>query len=135
MKFTPEGLDYTQIGTLPEPCITSLWFWEILEKSQSWPRTMQMDLWKLFTYSRIFEFATACPKLKNLAPAQKRDCVPFWWRMQTGSKIVHCRSMSFIFYWKCCLPTLNLSIANVLILVKRLNELFETIFFISLLLA
>ena len=27
---------------------------------------MQTDLWKLFTNSRIFEFATACPKLKIL---------------------------------------------------------------------
>ena len=56
LKLTPKGLDYTQIDTLREPCITDLWFWEVLGQSQSWLRTMQMDLWKLYVNSRIFEF-------------------------------------------------------------------------------
>ena len=30
LKLTPKGLDYTQIDTLREPCITDLWFWEVL---------------------------------------------------------------------------------------------------------
>ena len=44
LKLTPKGLDYTQICTLREPCITDLWFWEVLAQSQSWLRTMHMDL-------------------------------------------------------------------------------------------
>ena len=39
LKLTPKGLDYTQIDTLREPCITDLWFWEVLGQSQSWLRT------------------------------------------------------------------------------------------------
>ena len=38
--------------------------WEVLGQSQSWSRMMQTDLWKLYDNSRIFEFATACPKIK-----------------------------------------------------------------------
>ena len=68
LKLTPKGLDYTQIDTLREPCITDLWFWEVLGQSQSWLRTMQTDLWKLYMYvnSRIFEFLTPCSKIKLL---------------------------------------------------------------------
>ena len=29
LKLTPKGLDYTQIDTLQEPCLTDLWFWEV----------------------------------------------------------------------------------------------------------
>ena len=50
LKLTPKGLDYTQIDTLREPCITDLWFWEVLGQIQSWLRTMQTDLWKLFPH-------------------------------------------------------------------------------------
>ena len=76
LKLTPKGLDYTQIDTLREPCITDLWLWEVLGQSivsrgnygqsQSWLRTMQTDLWKLYINSRIFEFLTSCPKVKLL---------------------------------------------------------------------
>ena len=66
LKLTPKGLDYTQIDTLREPCITDLWFWEVLGQSQSWLRTMQTDLWKLYVNSRIFEFLTPCSKIKLL---------------------------------------------------------------------
>ena len=66
LKLTPKGLDYTQIDTLGEPCITDLWFWEVLGQSQSWLRTMQTDLWKLYINSRIFEFLTPCSKIKLL---------------------------------------------------------------------
>ena len=66
LKLTPKGLDYTQIDTLREPCITDLWFWEVLAQSQSWLRTMQTDLWKLYVNSRIFKFLTPCPKIKLL---------------------------------------------------------------------
>ena len=65
-KWTPKSLDYTQIGTLTDPSIINLWFWEVLGQSQSWLRTMQKDLWKLYINSRIFEFATPCPKIKLL---------------------------------------------------------------------
>ena len=64
LKLTPKGLDYTQIDTLREPCITDLWFWEVLGQSQSW--SMQMDLWKLHINSCIFEFLTPCRKIKLL---------------------------------------------------------------------
>ena len=43
LKLTPKGLDYTQIDTLWQPCVTDLWFWEVLGQSQSWLRTMQTD--------------------------------------------------------------------------------------------
>ena len=66
LKLTPKGLDYTQIDTLREPCITDLWFWEVLGQNQSWLRTMQTDLWKLYVNSRIFEFLTPCSKIKLL---------------------------------------------------------------------
>ena len=66
LKLTPKGLDYTQIDNLREPCITDLWFWEVLGQSQSWLRTMQMDLWKLYVNSRIFEFLTPYSKIKLL---------------------------------------------------------------------
>ena len=76
LKLTPKSLDYTQIDTLREPCITDLWFWEVLGQSQRWMRTLQTDLWKLYVNSRIFEFLTPCSKNQTLAHAQKRDCVP-----------------------------------------------------------
>ena len=66
LKLTPKGLDYTQIDTLREPCITDLWFWEVLGQSQSWLRMMQTDLWKLYVNSRISEFLTPCSKIKLL---------------------------------------------------------------------
>ena len=66
LKWPPKGLDYTQIDTLQEPCITDPWFWEVLWQSQSWLRTMQTDLWKLYVNSRIFEFLTPCSKIKLL---------------------------------------------------------------------
>ena len=66
LKLTLKGLDYTQIDTLRESCITDLWFWEVLGQSQSWLRTMQTDLWKLYVNSRIFEFLTPCSKIKLL---------------------------------------------------------------------
>ena len=66
LKLTPKGLDYTQIDTLRETCIIDLWFWEVLGQSQSWMRTLQTDLWKLYVNSRIFEFLTACSKIKLL---------------------------------------------------------------------
>ena len=66
LKLTPKGLDYTQIDTLREPCITDLWFREVLGQSQSWLRTMQTNLWKLYVNSRIFEFLTPCSKIKLL---------------------------------------------------------------------
>ena len=69
----PKGLDYPQIGTLPDLCITNLWFWEVLRQSQTWLRMMKMDLWNLYINSLIFEFMAACPKIKIL---QKHDCVP-----------------------------------------------------------
>ena len=56
LRLTPKGLDYTQSDSLREPCITDLWFWEVLGQSQSWLRTMQTDLWKLYAHSCIFEF-------------------------------------------------------------------------------
>ena len=102
LKLTPKGLDYTQIDTR----ITDLWFWEVLGQSQSWLRTMQTDLWKLYINSRIFEFLTPCSKNQTLAHAQKRDCVPLmnskymdiscclysvfmliWWLRDWGSRI------------------------------------------------
>ena len=76
LKLTPKGLDYTQIDTSRELCITDLWFWEVLGQSQSWLRTMQMDLWKLYVNSYIFEFLNPCSKNQTLAHAQKRDSVP-----------------------------------------------------------
>ena len=66
LKLTPKGLDYTQIDTLRESCITDLWFWEVLGQSQSWLRTMQTDLWKLYVNSRIFDFLIPCSKIKLL---------------------------------------------------------------------
>ena len=63
LKLTPKGLDYTQIGTLRELCITDLWFWEVLGQSQSWLRTMQTDLWKLYT--------TIPASLNSWPPVQK----------------------------------------------------------------
>ena len=66
LKLTPKGLDYTQIDTLREPCITDLWFWEVLGQSQNWLRMMQTDLWKLYVNSRIFEFLIPCSKIKFL---------------------------------------------------------------------
>ena len=65
-KLTPKGLDYTQIDTLQEPCITDLWSWEVLGQSQSWLRTTQTELWKLYVNSRVFEFLTPCSKIKLL---------------------------------------------------------------------
>ena len=65
-KLTPKGLDYTQIDALREQCITDLWFWEVLAQSQSWLRTMQTDLWKLYVNSGIFEFLTPCSKIELL---------------------------------------------------------------------
>ena len=64
LKLTTKGLDYTQIDTSREPCITDLWFWEVFGRSQSWLRTMQTYLWKLYVNSRIFEFLTPCSKIK-----------------------------------------------------------------------
>ena len=66
LKLTLKGLYYTQIDTLREPCITDLWFWEVLGQSQSWLRTMRTDLWKLYVNSCIFEFLTPCSKIKLL---------------------------------------------------------------------
>ena len=66
LKLTPIGLDYTQIDTLWEICITDLWFWEVLGQSQSWLRTMQTEKWKLYINSRIFQFLTPCRKIKLL---------------------------------------------------------------------
>ena len=74
LKLIPKGLDYTQIDTLREPCITDLWFWEVLGQSQSWLRTMQTDLWKHYVNSRIFEFLTACQKSNSCACAKTRLC-------------------------------------------------------------
>ena len=67
LKLTLKGLDYIQIGTLRELCITDLWFWEVLGQSQSWLRTMQTDLWKLYT--------TIPASLNSRPPVQKsRSC-------------------------------------------------------------
>ena len=66
LKLTPKGLDYTQIDTLWEQCLTDLWFWEDFGESQSWLRMMQTDLWKFYINSRIFEFLTPCRKIKLL---------------------------------------------------------------------
>ena len=66
LKLTPKGLDHTQIDTWREPRITDLWFWEVLRQSQSWLRTMQTDLWKLYVNFRIFEFLAPCSKIKLL---------------------------------------------------------------------
>ena len=55
---------HTNLHFIPELCITNLWFWEVLGQSQSWLRTLQTDLCKLHINSRIFEFATACPKIQ-----------------------------------------------------------------------
>ena len=83
LKLTPKGLDYiTQIDTLREPCTTDLWFWEVLGQSQSWLRTMQTDLWKLFINSRIFEFLTSCPKLLHM---RKNVIVLLWSCVPLGS--------------------------------------------------
>ena len=76
LKLTPKGLDYTEIDTLQEPCIADLWFWEVLGQSQSWLRTMQTDLWKLYINSRIVVFLTPCWKIKLLHMRKKRDSVP-----------------------------------------------------------
>ena len=70
LKLTPKGPDYTQIDTLREPCITDLWFWEVLGQSQSWLRTMQTDFWKLYVSSLIFEFLTPVLKLNSCACAK-----------------------------------------------------------------
>ena len=74
LKLTLKGLDYTQIDSWREPCITDLWFWEVLGQSQSRLKTMQTDLWKLYVNSRIFEFLTACSKIK-LLPMRKNVIV------------------------------------------------------------
>ena len=74
LKLTLKGLDYTQIDTLREPCITHLWFWEILGQSQSW-------FWgrcTLICESSISILASlnswpASTKNQTLAHAQKRD--------------------------------------------------------------
>ena len=77
LKLTPKGLDYTQIDTLREPRITDLWFWEVLGQSQSWLRTMQTDLWKLYINSRIHLWIlNRLFKNQTLVHAQKLDCVP-----------------------------------------------------------
>ena len=33
LKLIPKSLDYTQIVFVPEPCVTNLWFWEVLGQS------------------------------------------------------------------------------------------------------
>ena len=81
LKLTPKGLDYTQINTEREPCITDLWFWVFLGQSQSWLRTMQTDLWKRYVNSRIFEHSLLFQN-QTLAHAQKRDCVPLRLQLQ-----------------------------------------------------
>ena len=73
LKLTQKGLDYTQIGTWREPCITDLWFWEVLGQSQKWLRTMQTDLWKLYT--------TISASLNSRPPVQKSKscaCAKTW---------------------------------------------------------
>ena len=73
LKLTLKGLVYTQISTLWELCITDLWFWEVLGQSQSWLRTMQTDLWKLYT--------TIPASLNSRPPVQKSKsctCAKTW---------------------------------------------------------
>ena len=74
LKLTPKSLDYTQIDTLREPCITDLWFWEVLGQSQSRLRMMQTDLWKLYVNSHVIEFLTACSKSNSCACAKTWLC-------------------------------------------------------------
>ena len=100
LELTPKGLDYThdytQIDTLREPCFTDLWFWEVLGQSQSWLRTMQTDLWKLYVNSCLFEFLTPCAKIKllrmrkNVIVFLSAVCVSVnsWWSGK--SKILLC---------------------------------------------
>ena len=71
LKLTPKGLDYTRIDTLREPCLTDLWFWEVLGQSQSWLRTMQNGLVKaLYQFSHLW-ILDLLSKNQTLAHAQK----------------------------------------------------------------
>ena len=90
LNLTPKGPDYTQIGTSPQPCITTLWFCEVLGQSQSWLRTMPTDLWKLYINSHILEFTTACPKIKFLLMC--KNMIVFLYHTQ---QLAHCRKA----YW------------------------------------
>ena len=85
LKLTPKGLDYTQIDTLRELCITDLWFWEVLGQSQRWLRKMQTDLWKLYVNSHIFEFLTPCSKIKLLR--MRKNVIVF---LFGDSLVLHC---------------------------------------------
>ena len=72
-----DGLTAKGLLTLYENRVSLIFDSEkFLGQSQSWLRTMQTDLWKLFVNSRIFEFLTACSKNQTLAHVQKCDCVP-----------------------------------------------------------
>ena len=72
LKLTPNYWHF-----LPEPCITILCFWEVLGQNQSWLRAMQTDSWKLCINYLIFEFATACPKIKILH--MHKNVIVFLW--------------------------------------------------------
>ena len=76
LKVIPKGLDYTQIGSLREPCITDLWFWEVVGQSQSWLRTMQTDFCSSISPFPHLWILDCLSKYQTLAHAQKRVCVP-----------------------------------------------------------
>ena len=73
-NLIPKGLDYTQIGTLPEPCVTILWFWEVLGQGQCWLRTKQMDLWKLYIILASMNLRQSVPNSKSCACANRWLC-------------------------------------------------------------
>ena len=91
LKLTPKGLDYTQIDTLREPCITDLWFWDVLGQSQT-------DLWKLYTTIPASLKSRPPVQNQNLAHVQKRDCVPLKPLYQSKEWCVNIHmKISFIF--------------------------------------
>ena len=101
LKLTPKGLDHTQIDTLLEPCITYLWFWEVLGQSQSWLRTIQTDLWNwaLYQFSHLW-ILDLLSKNQTLARAQERDCVRVLFTIQADkvlNRFLFFRSIYIIF--------------------------------------
>ena len=65
LKLTLKGLDYTQIGTSRELCITDL-----LRSFRTKPKLIEDDangfIKALYHCSHIFQFVTYCPKIKIL---------------------------------------------------------------------
>ena len=76
LKLTAKGLNYTQIDTWQEPCITDLWFWEVLWAK---PKLIEDDangfVKALYQFSHLW-ILDLLSKNQTLAHALKRDCVP-----------------------------------------------------------